>query len=154
MTLVAKKELITRALKTALELIDAGSSYPITADTVVRPLSSFPADDELGDRWITLEQQDMDSDADFGTSTDECVQQYWITGWILVSDSDTAPVDERLNEFEACIKKAVKASHTLGGLALNLQVTGSAPEPRAGFEGIRVEVSVLYSEDDPFVTVP
>jgi hypothetical protein len=92
----------------------------------------------------------MVSTADIGDSTDECVQQYWITGWLSISDANTSPIDTLLNEFEACIKKAIKTDHTLGGLALDLQVTGSSPEPRSAFEGIRVEVSVTYSEDEPF----
>jgi hypothetical protein len=145
----AHKERIALALKTALEAIDT-PAYPIEVAEVVRPLASFIPDDELGDRYITLEQQDMVASADFGDSTDECVQQYWITGWLSISDANTSPIDTLLNEFEACIKKAIKTDHTLGGLALDLQVTGSSPEPRSAFEGIRVEVSVTYSEDEPF----
>jgi hypothetical protein len=145
----AHKERITLALKTALAAI-ATPTYPFTVAAVIRPRTSFYEDSTLGDRYITLEQQDMVSDADFGTRTDECVQQYWITGWLSISDTNSSPIDTLLNEFEACIKKAVKVSHKLGGLALDVQVTGSSPEPRAAFEGIRVEVSVTYSEDEPF----
>lgn len=155
MPLVAVKEQITLALVELLEDIEEGVEYPIDIEQVVRPKRSFPGDDEIGDRWVTVEQQEMDTEEpSYGTAEDR-TQSYWVTGWLAVSDRNTQPVDKRLNEFEATIEKAIRnATRTngkvLGGLADNIRVTGSEPEPRSAFEGIRLTVDVTYSSDDPF----
>ena len=145
--MIAQKELITRALVTALEGIVTGETYPITITKVMRPKRSL--DYDVQDRWVTVEQLEASYEGD-NNPGDERTQQYWVTGWLALPDSDAVSVDERLNEFEASIERALTADHTLGGLALRVRVTGSEPEARAAFEGIRLNVEVLYDTADVF----
>lgn len=139
--MTAQKELITRALVAALQAIVTGATYPITVSKVVRPTRSL--DYQVDDYWITVEQVEAFYEKDDNPGP-ERTQNYWVTGWIALSDKDQLSIDERLNDFEASIETALGVDHTLGGLTLNVKVTGSEPEARAAFEGIRVEVEVLY----------
>lgn len=150
------KERLALGIVAALTGITAGADYPVTIANVIRPKRSFPTDDELGDRWVTVEQQEMASTpASYGNDNDR-VQSFWITGWLAVSDHTDTPVDSLLNDLEASIERALKTlprvkGRVLDGLADDVRVVSTAPEPRAAFEGIRLEVEVSYNVDDPFV---
>jgi len=95
----------------------------------------------------------IDDGASLGSET-------WRQVWTVIvplrpSDDDTTSWDAWLNAADSCVRKAVYADRTFGGLAINDTVCGPPADAFAAdgtWEGVAVDVTVHYrtNEDDPY----
>jgi len=147
-------EQIAQALVARLETVSVAGGYETDVARVARPTKTggYP----LEDRLVVLLQDDPAEDADLegAGSLKAWVQPFRILCFVLPSDTETTPVDTRINTLRADVEKAVRVDPTLGGLATDAVIR--APEGwtvrDTAFEGVTVNVDVHYrtAEDDPY----
>lgn len=128
-----------------------GFNYNLTA---VRPKRIHLEGDINTDRTVIIEQENANL-VDITTTTISWRQPFTLQTLVIDSDTETDPIDTRLNKIRADIEKQLtsEANRTCGGLAEGILLKDPEKfiaDPQVA--GIAVNIEVLYTTDydDPY----
>ena len=117
-------ETLARAIVTQLETLTKANGYNFDVEEVVRPLRKGV---RLRDKLVTVEQGAKRPADEEAVGTDEWIQPFTITLWLLPSDFSETPVDTLVNTFGADVEKAIKADPQWSATVIDSWVVEGTP---------------------------
>lgn len=139
-------EYIAANVLSTVQAVTAANGYDntVTGERLIR------TGNRVRDRLVVVEQgdtkrSDLDGDRDQYQAIG-WVQTFYLTAYVLESESSSTAIETRLNSIRSDLEKAIMADPTRGNYAVDTFLVGATrvTDDDSAAEGVVVEIEVYY----------